>query len=114
MAKKQSWFVRLGTVEWSRHTYARPKDDSLVLLGSVRRGMQIGALAKSADGAYFQVVGDFLTPLNRSKIEMALAKAKSAQAYSAPHAPAYSAPAPTAAAAPPVVVVKRRRIPVMA
>ncbi|MES2948830.1 MAG: hypothetical protein V4858_09860 [Pseudomonadota bacterium] len=67
MPKKQSWFIRLGQPEWERHTYARPKSDALQLLGSVRRGMQIGALAKTEDGEYVQVVGDFVTPLNKRK-----------------------------------------------
>ncbi len=107
MAKKQSWFVRLGQSEWIRHTYARPNDDPLRLLGSVRRGMQIGALAKSADGEYFQVVGDFVTPLNKSKIEAAVAKAANSEAFASPQAMAKPAP-------PPIVVIKRRRIPVMA
>ena len=107
MAKKQSWFVRLGQPEWSRHTYARPINDPLRLLGSVRRGMQIGALAKSADGEYFQVVGDFVTPLNKSKIEAAVAKATITDVFASPRAPTKPAP-------PPTVVIKRRRIPVMA
>lgn len=107
MAKKQSWFVRLGQPEWSRHTYTRPKDDSLRLLGSVRRGMQVGALAKSADGEYFQVVGDFVAHLNKSKIEAAVAKATTTEVFVSPRA--VTKPAP-----PPIIVVKRRRVPVMA
>jgi len=107
VAKKQCWFVRLGQPEWARHTYARPKDDPLRLLGSVRRGMQVGALAQSADGEYFQVVGDFVVPLSKWKIEAAVAKATTTEVFASPRA--MTKPAP-----PPIIVVKRRRVPVMA
>ena len=106
MAKKLSWQVRLGDLEWARHTYARPNDDQLQLLGSVRRGMQLGALAKSAEGEYFQVVGDFIERLNKWKIEAAVTKAAATEMFVAPS----RALAP---ARPPVVVIKRRRVPVM-
>lgn len=99
--------MRLGQAEWSRHTYARPEGDQLRLLGSVRRGMQVGALAKSVDGEYFQVVGDFVVPLNKWKIEAAVAKATTPEVPVAPRVIAKPAP-------PPIIVVKRRRIPVMA
>lgn len=107
MAKKPSWYVRLGDPEWARHTYARPADDALHLLGSVRRGQQVGALAKTDAGEFVQVVGDFIIPLNKRKIESALARAGSAPPMD--YAPR-TAPKP---AAPPVIIVKRRRIPVM-
>lgn len=99
MAKKLAWFVRLGPLEWARYTYDRLDDDPLRLLGSVKRGPQMGALAITADGQYVQVVGDFITPLCTSQIVRALVKAK--------------APEPRAPARPlcvPVVVVKRRRV----
>ncbi len=107
MAKKPTWYVRLGQLEWARHTYVRTADDPLELLGSVRRGMQVGALAKTQDGEYVQVVGDYVVALNKKKIETALAKAGGVEAVSAPRA--VSKPAP-----PPIITVKRRRIPVMA
>ena len=107
MAKKPTWYVRLGQLEWARHTYARPAEDELELLGSVRRGMQVGALAKTRDGEFVQVVGDFIVPLNKRKIETALTKAVSTDAGPAARSVQKAAP-------PPVVTVKRRRIPVMA
>ena len=107
MAKKPTWYVRLGQLEWARHTYARPAEDELELLGSVRRGMQVGALAKTRDGEFVQVVGDFVVPLNKRKIESALTKAGNVDG--GPAVRSTNKPAP-----PPVVTIKRRRIPVMA
>lgn len=95
--------MRLGVPEWSRYTYARPEDDPLRLLGSVRRGPQMGALARTQDGQYVQVVGDYVTPLNSSQLARALAKAK-------PEEPSYPVQRPVARVGPPpVVVIKRRR-----
>ena len=103
MAKKAAWFVRLGAPEWARYTYARPEGDALRLLGSVRRGPQMGALAMMEDGQYVQVVGDYVTPLNSSQLARAMAKAK-------PEAPSYPVQRPLARVGPPpVVVIKRRR-----
>ena len=121
--KKANWLVRLGAHEWVRHTYARPADDPIRLLGSVRRGPQIGALGITADKKYVQVVGDYVVPLNQGQIKQAIAKYKAYEARLAaattPHAhyPSdllSSSHAPRVAAPPPVVVVKRRRVPVVA
>jgi hypothetical protein len=103
LVKKASWYVRLGTLEWSRYTYERPENDPLRLLGSVKRGLQMGALAINEQGQYVQVVGDFITPLNSSQISRALAKLKAPDHISAPRPVVQQAPAP-------VVTVKRRRI----
>ena len=122
-AKKEGWLVRLGRHEWARHTYERAAGDPIRLLGSVRRGPQVGALGVTADKKYVQVVGDYVVPLNQGQIKQAIAKYKAYEARLAaattPHAdyPSYSLstpPAPRVAAPPPVVVVKRRRIPMMA
>ena len=101
MPKKAAWFVRLGPLEWPRYTYARPDGDSLQLLGSVRRGPQMGALAVTTEGRYVQVVGDFITPLNNGQITRAIAKASESERFSAPRAIARVTPVP-------VVIVKRR------
>ncbi len=106
MAKNPSWHVRLGQAEWVQHTYARPPAHPLQLLGSVRRGMQVGALARSVDGQFFQVVGDFVQPLNKRKIEAAIAKATTTEAFVAERAVVKPA-------TPPIIIVKRRRVPVM-
>ena len=88
--KKANWLVRLGAHEWVRHTYARPADDPIRLLGSVRRGPQIGALGITADKKYVQVVGDYVVPLNQGQIKQAIAKYKAYEARLAaattPHA----------------------------
>lgn len=123
LAKKENWLVRFGRDEWARHTYERPADDPIRLLGSVRRGPQIGALGITTDEKYVQVVGDYVVPLNKSQITQAIARYKAFQARlakaTAPHSsypsPPFSASHALRVAAPrPVVVVKRRRIPVMA
>ncbi len=95
--------MRLGVPEWSRYTYARPEGDALRLLGSVRRGPQMGALAMTEDGHYVQVVGDYVTPLNSSQLTRALAKAKPEElSYPVQKTVARVGP-------PPVVTIKRRR-----
>lgn len=104
MAKQLNWMVRLGVAEWTRHTYER-KDSSLILLGSVKRGPQMGALGMTDTGQYVQVVGDYLVPLNRSQIERALVKARAFEAHSQKRTLVRTIPPPA-----PVVIVKRRRI----
>lgn len=99
---KAKWIVRLGQVEWSRHTRAEDAGESLRLLGSVQRGAQIGALAVDGEGAYFQVNGAYVAPLNKRLIAKAVAAASRAPAR---HPPAVKRPASA-----PVVTVRRRRI----
>lgn len=72
------------------------------LLGVVERGMQIGALARLADGSFVQLNGDVMQPLNRSQVEKALRHARLVQS---PNACRSSSPAPVR----PVIVLKRRR-----
>jgi hypothetical protein len=113
--RKPGWRVVLGKLAWSKYTYERPPGDALKLLGSVRKGMQVGALAMTEEGQYVQVVGDHLTPLNTKMIAKALANApKEPAAYD----PDFSREAPLRLAPrkdtpPPVVVVKKRRVAVM-
>ena len=105
-SKKTKWIVRLGESEWIRHTYARTVSDGLRLLGSVRRGAQVGALGVNEQGEFVQVVGDYLVALNRAQIARAVAAA-SIDTYRDVCAVQRQAVAP-------VIVVKRRRIPVSA
>ena len=108
MKSKPGWSVRLGSLEWARHTYERAHDDSIQLLGSARRGLQSGALAK-VEGEFVLVVGDHVTTLSHAdNKELAAATA---------HAKTFERPAeflqpPVPKAPPVVVVIKRRRIPV--
>lgn len=104
MAKKAKWVIRLGESEWKRHTYARPASDALRLLGSVRRGAQVGALAVDAQGNYLQVVGDCMVALNRSQIASALATASTSIG------PNWDVRPVQRQVVAPVVVVKRRRV----
>jgi hypothetical protein len=112
---KMQWVVRLGRTEWARFTYERTGEDGLTLLGSVKRGARIGALAVHTDGSYVQVNGDYLSPLNARHIRAAISRAEIADRKRArapdrsfEKAPERAAAASTAAA--PVVIIKRRRI----
>ena len=99
--------MRLGAQEWARYTYERPANNPLQLLGSARRGMQSGALARL--GAEFVlVVGDHVTPLSHADIKQ-LAEAT---AHTKEIEPVFVGQQSPARAAPSVVVIKRRRIPV--
>lgn len=97
--------VRLGDVEWARFTYARPLDGNLRLLGSISRGLQVGALAVTNHGEYVQVVGDHEVHLNRSQIAKALSASEKGKVF--------RRPLPLSRSTAPVVTLKRRRIPVM-
>jgi hypothetical protein len=100
MAKLQ---IRLG-----QHglRYAQP-GPQFKLLGTVQEGLAIGALAQLEDGSYAQVNGDFVRPLNTSKVEFTVGP-KLQKTLSV--APVQSVPSNAPAAPPVVVVVKKRRI----
>ncbi|HEY0855881.1 MAG TPA: hypothetical protein VGE16_02420 [Albitalea sp.] len=100
---KAKWIVRLGQHEWARHTRAEDAGNALCLLGSVQRGAQIGALAVDQEGDYFQVNGEYVSPLNKRLIGKAVSAAKA-------RAPAQRIPPPQRSAPAPVVTVRRRRV----
>ena len=103
-ARKPTWQIRLGAMEWRRYTYERKPDDVLQLLGSVRKGLQVGALARTLDGRYLLLVGDHETPLNQAQIEKAIGKLpKDSRIF-----PTYTPPKPGNNST--VVVVKKRRL----
>lgn len=105
MAKtSQRWVVRLGELHWRRYTHARTADDGLELLGSVEKGAQVGALGLGADGRYYQVNGDYLSPLSNSQLRSAVRRAQVAVCAEEKRA-RYAVNRAT-----PVVVVKKRRI----
>ena len=107
LKSKSHWSVRLGTLEWTKHTYERSVDEALQLLGSARHGMQIGALAKLGD-EFVLVVGDHVTHLSHAdNKELATATAQT----KADERPFVFQPIPVPATRPVVVVIKRRRIP---
>lgn len=105
---KLKWSVKLGPAEWKRFTYSRSPGDPVQLIGSVKRGQQLGALAL-IDGQYFQINGDHQVALNQSQIASAVANAPLAndEPYR-PVAPRHIVASPAAAA--PTIVVKRRRV----
>jgi hypothetical protein len=90
-------------------------------LGRVQCGMEFGALALTPEGSFVQVNGAVLTPLNASRVTAALRKAMGprwklpAVAGSAGSQDAAdSLPAAAAPTAPvPVIVKRKRRVPVM-
>jgi len=107
LKSKPHWSVRLGSQEWAKYTYERPPEDPLQLLGSARRGMQSGALAKLGD-EFVLVVGDHVTPLSHADNKQLVA--------ATPHIrtaePVFVVQPAPVRTTPPVVVIKRRRIPV--
>lgn len=108
MSKREKWVVRLGAGEWSR--FAREsKTQEYQLLGSVRHGARIGALAITPDGRYLQINGDYVSSLNASRLRQAVQAATSCVTSRGGRAVAASHVTP-----PPVVVIKRRRVPVPA
>ena len=58
---------------WRQFAFLRP---DLEFLGVIRRGIEIGALAKDLEGNYLQVNGDMRQTLNKSRIESLLRSAK--------------------------------------
>ena len=99
--------MRLGSQEWAKYTYERPPEDPLQLMGSARRGMQSGALAKLGT-EFVLVVGDHVTPLSHGDNKQLAA----ATAHARTVEPVFRIqPTPVRAAPPVVVVIKRRRIP---
>lgn len=110
--RKPGWRVVLGRAAWSRYTYERAEGDELKLLGSVSKGAQVGALAMTAEGAYVQVVGDYLVPLKTKEIAKAIANAPKERG------PVLSSEMPARLASrkespAPVVIVKKRRVAIM-
>jgi len=101
---KAKWVVRLGQSEWVRHTHTRNVGESLRLLGSVQHGAQVGALAVDGNGDYFQVNGEYVSPLNKRYIAKAISAAQS-------HVPSRYEPPRQRSASPPVVTVRRSRVP---
>lgn len=84
-----------------RWSFFATEREGMELLGTVQRGMQIGALAQLADGSYAQVNGDIVEPLNKSRVDHALRAATGPQRFG------FFTKTPTPSTA--VVTVKKRR-----
>jgi hypothetical protein len=111
--------VQLG-IHWRR--FAMPQPD-LKMLGTVQSGLEIGALARTADGRYVQVNGSILQELRSGRIEAAIqryrsfmAKSRSSRAAVAqairlesPEELPVEVPADRPVAPPPMIVYKKRR-----
>jgi hypothetical protein len=102
--------IHLGP-EWNRFSQRR---GDLELLGTVQDGMTIGAFARWPDGRYVQVNGDIERTLNSSRVKLALAKAESIRRPRSMYRAAAVERLAAAQLPAPVVVVKRRRIPLTA
>jgi hypothetical protein len=72
MRSSKTWRIELGEQRWAKFTYPRSPGAGLRLLGSITRGLQIGALAQTPDGRYVQVNGDHLTALSDAQVRRAL------------------------------------------
>jgi len=80
------------------------KADGLEYLGTIQRGMEIGALAQDEAGSYWQVNGDIQQALNKSRVAMLLRNAAvRRQALVPAHQPAQAERAAVS------VTIKRRR-----
>lgn len=88
---------------WKRFAFT---GDALDYLGTIRRGMEIGALAKDAEGNYWQVNGDIRQVLNASRVAAHLRRAR---AQREPRV-AGRQPIDVARAAVVVVIKPRRRV----
>ena len=106
MIKMSKMVVQLGECEWKKYTYKRSDDSGVQLLGSVRHGPQFGALG-IIDGAYCQIVGDYVVPLNAKKADQAFKNASNSGRRV--FRPAYSVPAIDPSRPAPCVIVKRKR-----
>jgi len=105
--RRPTWVVRYGPLEWRRFTYDRTPEDNLQLLGSIRKGLQAGALARTRDGQYVMLVGDHETPLNASQMGKVL---KNLPREFQAHVEVSTASPSPAALPPPVITVKKRRV----
>lgn len=76
-----------------------------LVVGVVRRGLEIGALVRCQDGSYVKVNGDVVEPLNAYHVKAALGLARPARLRESGQAMT-NAPRPIAA---PVVTIKRKR-----
>lgn len=100
--------VRPGN-DWTRFTYPRRE---MQMIGSIRMGMEIGALARLPCGDYLKLNGDVVELLNPARVQAALRRAQCAaqsrnlaDGHPAAHAHSYARPP----APPPVVIIKKRR-----
>lgn len=58
---------------WRQFAFAQT---DVEFIGVIRRGIEIGALARDEHGAYLQVNGDMRQPLNASRIQALLRSAR--------------------------------------
>jgi hypothetical protein len=102
----KAYQITLGT-SWARFVRDPPAD--VELLGVISCGSQIGALGLRADGSFVQINGDWVTPMNASRVRRALGPHRLPQAGAVDY-PVVPAPAP---ATPVQVTVRKRRTIVM-
>ncbi|RTL30089.1 MAG: hypothetical protein EKK47_11215 [Burkholderiales bacterium] len=100
--KNNSAQIALGD-GWRQFAFT---ETDLEFLGVIRRGLEIGALARDKDGRFMQVNGDVRQPLNTSRIQALLRSAKPATRP----APPVRQPTPEQRAAVVVTVKPRRRV----
>lgn len=96
--EEERMYIRAGN-DWERFTYARRE---MQMIGSIRMGMEIGALARLPCGDYLKVNGDVIERLSATRVNAALRRAQCAEQCRSMSATRLPAP-------PPVVIVKKRR-----
>jgi hypothetical protein len=62
--KRERWKILLGETEWRKYTYQRTAGGEITMVGSIQKGILVGALVKDKQGNYYQLVGDHMVALN--------------------------------------------------
>jgi hypothetical protein len=74
--KRERWKILLGETEWRKYTYQRTAGGEITMVGSIQKGILVGALVKDKQGNYYQLVGDHMVALNNRIIAKVIAGAK--------------------------------------
>lgn len=76
---KQKMSVRLANHRWDWQRFAIVNRPGFTFIGTVQRGLQVGALARDEKGTYYQVNGDNLQALNEHQVTQAIVRARQRQ-----------------------------------
>lgn len=73
---KQKMTIHLASSQWDWRRFAIVNRVGFTFIGTVHRGLQVGALARDVKGTYYQVNGDHLQVLSEHQVTQALIKAR--------------------------------------
>lgn len=76
---KHKMSVRLASHRWDWQRFAIVNRPGFTFIGTVQRGLQVGALARDEKGTYYQVNGDNLQALNEHQVTQAIVRARQRQ-----------------------------------